>query len=344
MRAPRRAALALVRSVRLAPLSRSIGRARSIARARSIGRVRSIGSTRSLGVAAMIVLGVGASAPSYAGEAYLGIYAKSNANVLEASNAIDGITVTRVVENSPAASAGIRAGDVLLAANDEPMGHPDALADLEDRTAVGAAVVLRIERDQQLIERTLTAVPRLPAPQSEPPPVAEAPSSRTFIERRHLGVAVRDADPSRLAELGESERFGVEITLIAARSPLRDLGVAAGDLALAIDGERIPSAQELIEYLEPPTAGPRFELSLVARDGSRRTVTVPGYRPEKKLLGLKLLPLVSIERGAEVSEYSFLLGAFSWTRLLTGSRVRLLWLVSWETGSNDELLEVEGGR
>jgi S1-C subfamily serine protease len=296
---------------------------------------------RASAACALALIAISLPLPAAAGESYLGIYAKSNANVLEASNVIEGITVTRVVENSPAAAADLRPGDVLLEANGVALTHPDVLADLEDTLPAGAPVTLRLERAQRVIDRRLTTVPRL---ETTPAPAPAPEDARAWIERKRLGVEVRAAAPERLSALGLSERFGVEVVAVAARSPLREAEIGPGDLILEIDGERIPSAEDFVGYLDGDRAGSRFALAVVGADDRRRSVDVRAYRPSRELLRLWLPPLLYIDRGADASEYSFLLGAFHWTRLASGSRIRLLWLIRCETGSTDELLEVEGAR
>jgi S1-C subfamily serine protease len=302
------------------------------------GEPRELAHATLVGVASALV-SLALSSTAIAGESYLGIYAKSNSNVLEATNVIEGITVTRVVENSPAAAAGLRPGDVLLEANGVSLTHPDVLSDLEDDLPVGAVVTLRVERDQRVMDRELTSIARL----AEPEPTREA-DTRAWIERRKLGVEVRSADPERLSALGLSERFGVEVLAMAEKSPLRNAGIVPGYVILEVDGERIPSAKDLVEYLASDAAGPRLDLTVVGANGDQRSERVRVHRPSTELLGLSIPPLISIDRGTDASEYSLLLGAFKWTRLANGSRVRILWLLGFETGATDELLEVEGAR
>jgi S1-C subfamily serine protease len=255
---------------------------------------------------------------------FFGVDTQSNSNVLDDENAEQGITVVSVVENSPAAGAGLLPGDVLLEANGVSLGHPDTLADLIDGLAAGSPIKLRLERARHPMELEARTVARLavpPAVESAPPTDADA---GTLVERRRLGFEFRSAAPDLLEGLGLSPRFGVEVQRVGERSPLREAGVEPGDLLLEVDGAPIPSAAELLAFLD--------------KQRTARTLHAPEFRVRK----LRIPLLFSLERKPEVSEYSALLGLFKWTRFETGTRVRLFYFLSFETGSNDELIEVGG--
>ncbi|WP_218080152.1 S1C family serine protease [Anthocerotibacter panamensis] len=85
-----------------------------------------------------------------------------------------GVLVTEVRENSAAARAGIKAGDILLTLNDVAIENPRTLVDaLKEKE--GGQVSLRIVRNRR--EQTLTAtLEKLIAPTPRPP----RPSSRAL--------------------------------------------------------------------------------------------------------------------------------------------------------------------
>jgi S1-C subfamily serine protease len=298
-------------------------------------------------LAAVAVLGLAAApaACAAAGESYTGIDAKSNGNVLEQSSAFAGITVTRVVENSPAEAAGIREGDVLLRANGIELAHPDRLAAIAAKLPPGSRVRLRIERDRRVIERELVTVARIAVPPPEPSAVAATPPAPTAdvrIERRRLGIEFRSADPARLRALPDAPRGGVELTALASRSPLLEAGLRPGDILLELNNVPIPSADDLLGFLAG--LGETTQLDLVALDtaGARRELAVQTYRAPRQLRSLALPPLLRIERMPAVSRYSFLLGAVRVERFETGSRYRLLYFWRLETGAPDTLEPANG--
>lgn len=92
----------------------------------------------------------------------------------------DGVLVTRVVEDSPAARAGLRKGDILVSFNSRTIASPDQLRELVTDAGPGRTVALRIVRDGE--KRTLSAelaardedesTPSWKAPTPPTPPVA----------------------------------------------------------------------------------------------------------------------------------------------------------------------------
>jgi S1-C subfamily serine protease len=288
--------------------------------------------------------GVGAGAETASDGSYLGVHAQSNSNVLDDENVYQGITVTSVVENSPAAGAGLLPGDVLLEANGVALAHPDTLDDLVEKLAPGAPVKLRLERARRPVEvevRTVARIPALPPPVESAAPTA-VDDSGTLVERRRLGFEFRAADPARLAALGLSQRFGVVVERVAARSPLREVGVDAGDLVLEADGQPIPSAGDLLRFLDGLRTERTLDLVVWDAEQGRREVDVALHKPERRLTKLGIPLLFSFERKAQLSDYSALLGLIRVTRLENGSRIRLLYFFDFETGSTDELIDVGG--
>lgn len=302
------------------------------------------GLARALGVAifALCLLPRMASAEG----SFLGARAASNANMLDAENVYSGITVVEVVENSPAAAAGIEPGDVLLAVNGVELSHPGELQDLLDSLPAGAPLELRIERNGELLLRSVNSVARIPP---GPAPVGAGTEEagavlQIRVERRRLGFEFRTAEPERLAALGQSRRFGVRVDRIAERSPLRSAGIVPGDLLVEVDGRPIPSPDALLQYLDGLKTAESVDLTVWPSGGERRNVTVALYRPDRRLTQLRIPLFFSLSRSPEKSEYSALLGAFHLTRLANGSRLRLLWLFTIETGSVDELIDVGAPR
>jgi len=291
-----------------------------------------------------------ATSSDAASGSFLGAYAASNDNVLDDANAYRGITVTRIVDNSPAQAAGLQVGDILLEANGVELDAPERLDDVLEALPPGYSLSLKVERDARVRDFETRTVPRLVAPplatSSAPPPDSTPPpfDSERRIERRYLGFEFRAAPEARLRALGESPRFGVEVLALAPQSPLRAAQIGVGDLVLELDGRAIPDSEAVIQYFDAlgkatdvPAA---LRLTVVSESGEKRTPAVSLYRPQRQLTRFSLPGLLSIERGRDTSEYSALFGAFRLTRLANGSRLRLLWWLRIETGSPDELIDM----
>ncbi len=73
----------------------------------------------------------------------------------------DGLLVRGVEDGSPAAAAGIEAGDLLVAAGDRPLGRADDLFEVLGAVEEGASLSLTVVRGTE--ERTVTVVFTAPA-------------------------------------------------------------------------------------------------------------------------------------------------------------------------------------
>ena len=67
----------------------------------------------------------------------------------------DGVLIREVEENSPAAAAGLRRGDLIVAAGGQPVDSIDALLAAVDAVAEGATLPLTVVRATQEVEVTV---------------------------------------------------------------------------------------------------------------------------------------------------------------------------------------------
>jgi len=128
-----------------------------------------------------------------------------------------GAVVTRVLPGTAAAVAGLRAGDVIVAANGTRIDSPDALRNFEGLQAIGSAITLDVLRDGKPLQVTasLREHPRAVPGASIDPRLAGA----TFAEL-----------PERLRQAGAS---GVVVESIASGSRAAQNGLREGDVVLA---------------------------------------------------------------------------------------------------------------
>ena len=128
-----------------------------------------------------------------------------------------GTLVTRVWPGSPAAAAGLRAGDVVVAANGERIDSYAALRNFEGLQPVGGRVVLDVGRDGRTLQVTAT--------------MGEARKSRAgAANERRLAGAVFAELPERLRQQGLA---GVLVESVARGSRAAANGLRAGDVVLA---------------------------------------------------------------------------------------------------------------
>jgi regulator of sigma E protease len=154
--------------------------------------------------------------------------------------------VGKVAERSPAAAAGLRTGDVIVAADDRPVAYWE---DLERAVADsdGRPLALRIRRGDT--ETTIRLTPRRKA---VPDPI--------FKEQREVW------------DIGAGPQLVPQISSVAPDSPAARAGLQPGDVVVAVAGQSVYTPEDLVEAIRTRPGQP-FELT-AERDGRRLTLTV----------------------------------------------------------------------
>jgi regulator of sigma E protease len=154
--------------------------------------------------------------------------------------------VGKVAEGSPAAAAGLRTGDTIVAANGQPVQHWE---DLERAIAgsTGRPLELRARRDG--VERTVTATPRL---RSVPDPIFR--------------------EPRETWDIGAGPQLAPQISSVNAGSPAERAGLKPGDVVAAVAGQPVYTPEDLVEAIRT-RPGRAFPMT-IERDGRTLTVSV----------------------------------------------------------------------
>ena len=155
-------------------------------------------------------------------------------------------TVGKVADGSPAATAGLRTGDTIVAVNGRLVAYWEDL----DRALVGSAgrpLELRVRHDGA--ERTMTVTPRL---RSVPDPVFR--------------------EPRESWDIGAGPQLLPMITSVGPRSPAEKAGLRPGDVVLSVAGQPLYTHEDLLEAIRT-RPGQSFTLT-IERDGTPLTVTV----------------------------------------------------------------------
>jgi len=173
----------------------------------------------------------------------------------------DGALVASVDPKSPAASAGLKAGDVILQIDGDPMLHAGAVSSRIGLGAPGEKVKLKVWRDQA--ERDITVT--LGAARGENEAVADAASG---ADQGKLGLSLR---PLTREERQQSQLEG-GLVVQGAQGAAARAGLEQGDVVMAINGKPVTSIDDIRKVLD---AKPKSVALLVWRDGDRLFVPVP---------------------------------------------------------------------
>ncbi|HZM00279.1 MAG TPA: PDZ domain-containing protein [Planctomycetota bacterium] len=185
--------------------------------------------------------------------AFLGLEGEENGSgSLDRLEFLPGVRVRRVVENSPAAAAGLRPGDVVLALDGRELNDPGALEALVAARGAGAGVELSVQRDDTVFAVPVTLAGAAAGPASGAP---ARPLYRLDVSRSRAGWA--------------TGQDGVVLVSAAPGSPALEAGLSIGDRVTAVDGAPVASDRELIRMLEARPPGAEVELSVAGATGLR---------------------------------------------------------------------------
>jgi serine protease Do len=167
-----------------------------------------------------------------------------------------GALVSSVVEGSPAAQAGVQAGDVITEFGGEKIDDSSKLPAIVARTAVGQTVNMTVLRDKQRVPLNVKI-----AELKEEEVVASAPQSG------NLGMSVQNMTPELAKTLGLKRADGVVITGVEPQSAAAQAGLQRGDVILEVDRQKISNAAELRKTLDQAKPGANL-LFLIQRGGN----------------------------------------------------------------------------
>ena len=160
----------------------------------------------------------------------------------------DGVLVTKVYENSPAAKAGLEAGDVITAVGGQPVKDSGTLPRLVLKLPIGKPVDLTVVRDGKPVTKAVT-IEEQPADygleRTRPQAVPRRPRADSVDV---AGLSVTDLTPEAAARLGfPTDAKGALIVGVDQDSPAAQAGLSRGLLITKVDKTPVASAKELQE-------------------------------------------------------------------------------------------------
>jgi serine protease Do len=169
-----------------------------------------------------------------------------------------GILVGDVMPDSPAAKAGLRRGDVIVAIGGKPVEDTGHFRNLVAGTAPGTRAQLTILRagKEQTVELTVGDLPERTAS------AAVAPG-----EPDPLGLSVSDVTPEVARRLGlPAGQQGVVVTAVSPGGLAAEAGLRPGDVVQEVNRRPVRSTKDFVQAVEQ--AGGKDLVLLVNRQGS----------------------------------------------------------------------------
>lgn len=182
----------------------------------------------------------------------------------------NGVLVLGVPDKGPAATAGIKAEDVILSVDGRATPNPERLRTVVATTPPGREVAVEVFRGGERKTLSATLAVRDEAQLASGAPGAGS-AKGTNVPKLGLDVApLTDRDAERL---NTGTVRGMLITRVEADSRLNMIGIQADDIIVAINGQRTPDAATFNAAVEKADFARGVRL-LILRDGVQQMVTI----------------------------------------------------------------------
>ena len=220
---------------------------------------------------------------------------------LSADGPAEGAVVADVRTESPAETAGIAEGDVIVEFDSKRVRSARQLSRLVSETPAGRSVPAVVLRDGERVEVIVTPTVGSRARTAygnRPPRVADRirrdlrfamptiPGFGAWTQPGRLGIRVDDLTPQLADYFGVDE--GVLVTMVHADTVAEEAGLQAGDVITAVDGRPVIDIGDLRRSVGAVEDGEEFSITvtrerdqvlLTARFEARRRAWRPPERP-----------------------------------------------------------------
>jgi Do/DeqQ family serine protease len=175
-----------------------------------------------------------------------------------------GVVLNQVHPKSPAATAGLELGDVILAFNNHEVLDPAGLRFRVATAKIGGDVSLKVLRDghPEDVVIKLVAAPEDP------------PRDETVLDGEEplAGATIVNLSPAVAEELGVDDAWdGVMVLSVARGSPARRIGLKPGDVLLEVGGREVKGVSDVKDAIAKPADSWRLS---IRRGGQIHTIVL----------------------------------------------------------------------
>ncbi|MBF6570683.1 MAG: DegQ family serine endoprotease [Candidatus Binataceae bacterium] len=179
----------------------------------------------------------------------------------------EGALVANVVEDGPAAKAGIKRGDIIMTFDGRPVPDEHHLPEMVAQTQIDKTVPLEILRDGKNMKLEVK-VGELKE--------TKLASAKSEEGNNNWGLQVQELTPEIAQQLNLKSDKGVVVRGVTPDTPGADAGVQPGDVLLEVNHKKVSSVQDFLSQAKAAKDGKKPALLLVQRgDATLYTVIKP---------------------------------------------------------------------
>ena len=192
-----------------------------------------------------------------------------------------GVLVGQVTEGGPAEKAGIQDEDVIVSIAGKKIVDGDGLIQVVAATPVGETVPVIVVRNGKKVTLDVTIADRAELFAEELGLPDVGPAAEPEEAKVDLGVAVQNLTATQREETDYDGDDGVVVTDVEPGSFAEDMGVAVGDIVVAVNRMPVGSVSELRELREGLQPGDDIALKVMRRGpGGWAAQYLAGVLPE----------------------------------------------------------------
>jgi serine protease Do len=184
----------------------------------------------------------------------------------------EGVVVTDVFPNTPAAKAGVQSGDVIVEFAGVAVSSPQELQTLVEQAELGKPHALAVKRDGKTKELAFT-------PEAQPDDYgvarrggapAEGPSGSSQLDK--LGMEIGNLEPQVAEQLGLRDVSGVVITRVQPDSVADRAGLRSGMVISQVNRASVTDLESATKVLNEASLEDGILLLIRSAEGSRFVV------------------------------------------------------------------------
>ena len=184
-----------------------------------------------------------------------------------------GVAVTEIHASTPAASAGLQAGDVIVEYAGVAVSSPHELQILVERSELGRIHMLTVVRDGKRMKLKFI-------PEEQPKDFgmtrrgadSSISSKRQSSQFDELGMEISSLDAAVADRLGMKDVAGVVVTSVRSGSPAERAGLSSGMIIKQVGRLPVKSVDEFMAAMKGVEFGDGLLLLVHSQEGSRFVV------------------------------------------------------------------------